>query len=169
MKDYQEKTLFLLYNKYYCCLSKMATNILKNYFYSVPLEIADLINYSLAEFVRKYYYKFSPKYQISFQSFFLSKIKYSMLAYCAEFSSRKHQLLNNYIPYEEYLDKKDISRIIINYQCLDQEEKKLIEDMFEKNYDLETLSIENSLSIYSAKLKIKTALEKLKKHAYWLF
>lgn len=166
MNDYQKKIFFFLYHKYYRSLTKTANNLLRTIFYSIPLETEDLINHAIVTFIEKHYYKFNPKTAISFQCYFLTKSKFSMLSYASSFVSKKHIILNNYLPYDDCINKSEQKRIIINYDCLNQLEKKLIEDKFEMNYDIKTLARQNAMSPQLAKIKIEKALRKLRKYSY---
>ncbi|MGL4343229.1 MAG: hypothetical protein ACRCRZ_01485 [Metamycoplasmataceae bacterium] len=166
MTNFQKKTLKFLYKNYYQDLIKIAKNILKQNYYSVPLDPDDLVSYSTFEFTSKWLSNFNPAFQIGFKEYFFIKNKFLMLNYCSKFASKNHQILNNSNTFNDDILVSDKNKIYLDFSDLSDFEMRIINCIYYENKNI--LETAKYLKISPSDLKNKLIIihQKMRKHSY---
>lgn len=118
--DY-EKKLYLHFKNNQKSIEKLAQKILKN-FYSIPLEKEDLISYCYFELSQpenkiKFYQTNNDVNKLN--DYISKKIFSIMFNYCKKYTSKKHQILNNFVSFDDEIEKNSkIKNIDYSYEEL---------------------------------------------------
>lgn len=107
-------------------------------FNNVPLNLDDLINYSLF-YLPQIVEDYDKKFNHCYEKYLFYKVKYLMINYCKKFTTKSHQVLNLALNYtfEEIEIEDPNSTIFLNNFNYQEEPKEWLQTKFQIQDDLE--------------------------------